>query len=141
MAEAQNNAVQPGTEVVFKVDFKGEDGKTPALSYDKAQNSFTLSEGPLDVGTLEDLGTSIAGFFGGSFPDTTQIPVIGAIMNKLAFRIKTFDYTGKTETDTDTFDLEIESVPSKPGDAMSIGKAVVTDIDIKVSKKATALTS
>ncbi|OUR97581.1 hypothetical protein A9Q81_12975 [Gammaproteobacteria bacterium 42_54_T18] len=134
------------TEVKFEVKFqgKGPDGKVtdnkPALCYDKDKESFSLKDGPLDVGTIDDLGASVASFFGGHFPDTDSIPVIGTIMKSLGFRINTLDYTGKTKTESDSFDLELDIVPSPAGTPpMAIGLATVTDIDIAISKPATKL--
>lgn len=121
-------------DVAFKVEFIGANGKTPSLNYDEDQNSFSLMDGPLDIGTLEDLGTSIASFFGGHFPNTENIPVIGTVMNQLDFRINKFHYVGSTDTEWDSFNLNIDMIP---GEAMKIGAASVHDIDINISQSAT----
>ena len=131
MAEAAT-ATKANTDVDFKIEFEGD--KKPNLDYDKAQDQFSLQNGPLAVGSLEQLGTSVAEFFGGHFPDTGGIPVIGPLMNKLQFNIQKFQYTGESATKTSAFDLEIDAIPTK--DSMKIGTAVVTDIDISISRQA-----
>lgn len=120
------------TDVSFQIQFKGDASNPPTLTYDKDQGQFSLKNGPLAVGTLEDIGTSVADFFGGHFPDTSGIPVISTLMNKLQFNIKTFQYTEKSSTKSDGFDLEIDTVPTN--DSMKIGLAEVTSIDISISK-------
>lgn len=134
--------------VGFDVKFKGEDNKTPSLTYSQDKKLFSLQQGPLEIGTLEDFGSSVASFFGGHFPDTDDIPVIGAIMNKLSFRIKHLEYLEAQKAiaksgdqkavpaSPSAFELAIDIVPVAEGDesSLSIGKAQVTDIDIMVDK-------
>lgn len=128
---------EANVNVDFEVKFKGEKDSTPSLNFDEATRKFQLKDGPLVIGTLEDFGSSVASFFGGHFPETDNIPVIGAIMNKLNFSIDTLDYTEAQNGMTSSFDLEIDIAPGQENDSsLKIGKAQVTDIDIKVTKQA-----
>ncbi|MEJ2741173.1 MAG: hypothetical protein P8176_01440 [Gammaproteobacteria bacterium] len=102
------------------------------FSYDSSTKTFNLDH-PLTIGTLEQLGDSAASsFFGGDFPDTSTIPVLGTLLNKISFTINTFTYTEGNTNASDTYNVAIEGDIS----GVDIGTAKLTSATISLKKTA-----
>ncbi len=127
-------APAPNPTLEFQLVFGGTG--TPTFSYDKTSQTFSLSA-PLAIGTLEDIAQSGASVLGDDFPDTSNIPVLGALMNKISFTIESFSYTEATTTQTDAYSFELKATTS----GLSIGAATLTSADIQMAKTATNISS
>lgn len=123
--------------LTFQVDFGATDSD-PKLTYDNTSKIFSLSA-PLDIGTIEQLGGSVTSFFGADFPDTSNIPVLGALLNQLSFSINTLKYKEAQDSDPAAYDIAIGI--SSSGDTITLGLATVTEIDISMSQNASVFSS
>lgn len=124
------------TELEFSVDF-GTGPNDPKLTYDNTTKQFSLSKPPLEIGTIEQLGGSVTQFFGADFPDTSNIPVLGSLLNQLSFSIKKLDYKEAQGSSDAAYKVEIGIAAS--GDAITLGLATVTNIDIQMSQNTNLL--
>lgn len=113
------------TTTAVDIKFTNADSTSSEFSY--ADGKFTLNA-DLNIGTLEQIAQSGASVLGDNFPDTSNIPVLGALMNKISFTLgKTFYYTEATATTPDYYNVPLTaSVTGQTIGAATLNSATIT---------------